>query len=229
MRQSHYDGSVFMPDSFVSLPQVPAAPGKSGSQTWLFFRQWLKNPLRVAALSPSGAQLAGLMMSELPERAQRVVELGAGTGVFTRALLDARIPPDKLLVVELNPELHAYLHEQFPLVHVACGDACDLKDIAMQRGFLTTGLADAVISGLGLLSMPRTLQKAIVEAAFSVLKPDGSFVQFTYGPKSPLARDLLDELGLAVRRGGFAWRNVPPASVFVYTRRRSEAIKAVRS
>ncbi len=214
----------------VAEPQPSSsAPNKSGSQTWLFFRQWLKNPLRVAALSPSGAQLAGLMMSELPPRTQRVVELGAGTGVFTRALLDAGIPPDKLLVVELNTELHEYLHQQFPLVRVVNGDACDLKDIAMQQGFLTTGLADAVISGLGLLSMPRSLQKAIVEAAFSVLKPEGCFIQFTYGPKSPIPRDLLEELGLSARRGGFAWRNVPPASVFVYTRVRSEAIKAVRS
>jgi len=213
----------------VQPQQTPAAPSKSGSQTWLFFRQWLKNPLRVAALSPSGAQLAGLMMSELPARAQRVVELGAGTGVFTRALLDAKIAPDKLLVVELNPELHEYLHEQFPLVRVVNGDACDLKEIAMKEGFLTTGLVDAVISGLGLLSMPRSLQKAIVEAALSVLRPDGCFIQFTYGPKSPIPRDLAEELGLSVRRGGFAWRNVPPASVFVYTRTRSESIKAVRS
>lgn len=209
--------------------QTPPAPSKSGSQTWLFFRQWLKNPLRVAALSPSGAQLAGLMMNELPARSQRVVELGAGTGVFTRALLDSNIPPDKLLVVELNAELHEYLRQQFPLVRVVNGDACDLKDIAMKQGFLTTGLADAVISGLGLLSMPRSLQKSIVEAAMSVLRPDGCFIQFTYGPKSPVPRDLVDELGLSVRRGGFAWRNVPPASVFVYTRLRSEPIKAVRS
>lgn len=211
-------------------PQRSSPPSnKSGSQAWLFFRQWLKNPLKVAAFSPSGLQLADRMMSELPPHAQRVIELGAGTGVFTRALLDAKIAPDKLLVVELNAELHEYLHAQFPLVRVVNGDACDLKDIAMQQGFLTTGLADAVISGLGLLSMPRSLQKSIVEAAFSVLRADGCFIQFTYGPKSPLPRDLLDELGLSVRRGGFAWRNVPPASVFVYTRQRSESIKAVRS
>ncbi len=204
-------------------------PNKSGSQTWLFFRQWLKNPLRVAALSPSGAQLAGLMMHELPANAQRVVELGAGTGVFTRALLASGIAPDKLLVIELNAELHAYLREQFPQVHVICGNACELKQIATDNGFIAAELADAAISGLGLLSMPRSLQKSIAESVFGVLKPEGCFIQFTYGPKSPLPQELLDELGLSVRRGGFTWRNVPPASVFVYTRTRSEAIRAVRS
>jgi len=213
-------------DFFVTDPHRSSST--AGKQTWLFLRQWLKNPLRIAAVSPSGQQLTGLMMSELPQRASRVVELGAGTGVFTRALLNAGIQPDKLLVVELNEELHAYLHEQFPLVRVVNGNATELRDIATHEGFLTTGLADAVISGLGLLSMPRALQKSIVEAAFSVLKPEGCLIQFTYGPKSPLPPDLLDELGLSVRRGGFAWRNVPPASVFVFTRTRSEQLRAVR-
>ena len=32
---------------------------------WTFFRQWLKNPLRVAAISPSGKQLARQMMGQL--------------------------------------------------------------------------------------------------------------------------------------------------------------------
>jgi phospholipid N-methyltransferase len=195
----------------------------------LFFRQWLKNPLGMAALSPSGAQLTGLMMAELPPHAERVIELGAGTGVFTRALIEEGIAPDKLLVVELNPELHGHLRQQFPKAKVVCGNACDLKALTASHGFSDDGPIDAVISGLGLLSMSRELQKSIIESAFSVLKADGQFIQFTYGPKSPVPRDLLTELGLSVRRGGFAWRNMPPATVFVFSRNRSEAIHAVRS
>ena len=206
-----------------------SARGKSGSQAWLFFRQWLKNPLRIAALSPSGPQLTGLMMAELPSQTRRVIELGAGTGVFTRALLGEGVKPDKLLVVELNEELCAYLREELPQVRVVCGNACQLKEIAQKNGFLDQGPVDAVISGLGLLSMSRPLQKSIVESVLDVIGPEGCFIQFTYGPKSPLPRDLLDELGLSVRRGGFTWRNMPPASVYVYTKRHSEAIHAVRS
>lgn len=209
--------------------QTTPAQNKSGSQAWLFFRQWLKNPLGIAALSPSGTQLTGLMMAELPQRTRRVIELGAGTGVFTRALLEEGIAPDELLVVELNAELYQCLRRQFPQVRVVCGNASELKDITLKNGFADAGAADVVISGLGLLSMSRELQKSIIESAFSVLKPDGCFIQFTYGPKAPLPRDLLDELALSARRGGFAWRNMPPASVFVFTKMRSEAIHAVRS
>jgi phospholipid N-methyltransferase len=196
---------------------------------WTFFRQWLKNPLGIAALSPSGRQLTRQMISELPHEARRVVELGGGTGVFTRALIGHGVLPNDLLVLELNEALYQHLRSRFPDVHVVCGDARELKAIATADGFLDAGLADAVISGLGLLSMTRKTQQEILDAAFSVLKPEGRYIQFTYGPKSPISRELLNEMGLSVRRGGFAWWNVPPASVYVFTRNRSRAIHAVRS
>ena len=197
--------------------------------TWTFFRQWLKNPLAVAALSPSGRQLTRQMIVELPHDARRVIELGGGTGVFTRALLGHGIARKDLLVLELNPALYEHLRACFADVHVVCGDARQLKAIATADGFLGDGLADAVISGLGLLSMTRSMQAEILRAGFDTLKPDGRFIQFTYGPKSPVSRELLAELGLSVRRGGFAWWNVPPASVYVYTRNRSRAVHAVRT
>ena len=196
---------------------------------WIFFRQWLKNPLRMAAFSPSGRQLARQMIAELPAQSSRVIELGGGTGVFTRAMLDYGIKARNLLVLELNDELYAHLSEQFPDAHVVHGDARELKRLADRAGFLGDGPADAAISGLGLLSMSRSMQRAILEATFSVLKPNGRLIQFTYGPSSPVPRDLLAELGLQVRRGGFAWWNVPPAAVYVYTRNRSEAIQAQRA
>jgi phospholipid N-methyltransferase len=199
------------------------------SDSWTFFRQWLKNPLGIAALSPSGQQLTRQMIAELPHGTRRVVELGGGTGVFTRALIAHGIVPDDLLVLELNEALFQHLRSRFPDAHVVCGDARELKTIASGDGFLDHGPADVVISGLGLLSMNRQTQIEILHAAFDVLTPDGRLVQFTYGPKSPIARELLGELGLSVRRGGFAWWNVPPATVYVYTRNRSRAIHAVRT
>lgn len=191
---------------------------------WTFFRQWLKNPLGVAAISPSSPQLARQMMSELPRGARRVIELGGGTGVFTQALLDHGIAPADLLVLELNEELHQHLQRHFPDVQVACADARDLGELALARGFGPETPADAIISGLGLLSMPKATQQSILAAAFDCLQPQGRFIQFTYGPANPVAKEVVEALDLNARRGSFTWWNVPPATVYVYSRRVSRAI-----
>ena len=196
---------------------------------WTFFRQWLKNPIGIAALSPSSRRLAREMIGQLPDVPCRVIELGGGTGVFTRALLDRGVLPDDLLVVELNKELHRLLQQRFPEVNVVRGDALELKEIIEGEQFGNGGEVDAILSGLGLLSMSRTVQRRILSAAFSVLGPKGRFIQFTYGPVSPVSRELLTELGIGVYRAGVAWRNVPPAAVYVFTRNRSTSIRAIRT
>ena len=79
---------------------------------WTLFRQWLRDPMRTAAVAPSSRELAAAMIAELPEGASRVIELGGGTGALTRALLAYGIHGDALLVVELNEELHEHLHDR---------------------------------------------------------------------------------------------------------------------
>lgn len=193
-------------------PGHPAEPA-----AWTFFRQWLRNPRSMASLAPSGPQLTRAMMQQLPADARCVVELGAGTGVFTRALLERGIAPRDLLVVELNPELHALLCGLFPDVAIVNGDARELHSIARRRGF--TRPVDAVVSGLGFLTMPREIQKQILQAVFSVLGEGRSLIQFTYAPTSPITADLLDEVGLVASRVAFAPFNLPPAFVFKLSRR----------
>lgn len=195
---------------------------------WTFFRQWLKNPRAMAALSPSSRRLAKGMIAQLPRGARRVIELGGGTGVFTRALLEHGIGPRDLMVLELNAELARFLQGRFPGVRVVNGDASDLAGIVRRTGFAEHGGVDAVVSGLGFLAMPRSVQRAILTAVFAVLGPDRPLIQFTYGPASPLPRDLLHELDLNVRRASTTWLNVPPATVYVYTRNRSTPVRAVR-
>lgn len=194
-----------------------------------FFRQWMRDPVKMASVTPSGQQLAHLMVAGLPDGAARIAELGAGTGVFTRALLDAGIAASQLLVVEINPRLADFLRERFPTVAIACADARRVDVLAGERGFLADGRRlDAVVSGLGMLSMSSALRVQIVEAAFRALGPDGRFVQFTYGLVSPVRRSERDALGIRVRRTGFALRNLPPANVFVYQRMHSHQIPAIR-
>ena len=141
-----------------------------------------------------------------------------GTGALTRAIVSHGITGNALLVLELNEELHSHLHRRFPEELLVLGDAAELPRLASEAGFLDAGPADAVISGLGLLAMDRELVTRILRAAFACLRPDGRFIQFTYGPVSPVSDAVLDVLGLRMRRGEFVLRNVPPATVYVYER-----------
>ena len=190
-----------------------------------FFGQWLRNPVQTAAIAPSSAELVHAVLAELPEDAGRIIELGGGTGAITRALLDRGIPASDLLVLELNAALHAQLKAQFPDVHIVRGDALHTAELAQRSGFLARAPADAIISGLGLLTMTREVQSAILQSAFACLKPDGLMIQFTYGPVSPVNESLLGDLGFSARRGEFVLRNVPPATVWAIRRSRAKAIK----
>lgn len=192
------------------------------SEKLRFIGQWLKNPRQTAAVAPSSPELAAAMLGELPAGSRRVIELGGGTGAITRAIVDHGIAGDALLVLELNEELHAHLHRRFPEELLVLGDAVELPRLAAEAGFLAAGPADAVISGLGLLAMDRELVTKILRSAFACLRPDGRFIQFTYGPVSPVSDSVLDALGLRMRRGEFVLRNVPPATVYVYERARPD-------
>jgi phospholipid N-methyltransferase len=193
-----------------------------------FLRQWLRDPVKMASVTPSGRQLARMMVEQLPVGCSRVIELGAGTGAFTRALLDAGIAPSQLLVVEINPDLVDFLRKRFPGVAVACADARHLDVLAAEHGLLGDGKVDAVVSGLGLLSMSSELRCDILRAAFAALADDGRFIQFTYGPASPVRRGEREALGLRMHRAGFAPRNLPPATVYVYQRFHSRQVASVR-
>ena len=66
--------------------------------------------------------------------------------------------------------------------------------------------------------MSGALRTEILGAAFRALADAGRFIQFTYGPVSPVRRQERAALGLRVRRAAFAPVNLPPATVYVYER-----------
>ena len=190
-------------------------------ELWIFFRQWLSRPLSTAAFSPSSRFLNRRMVQAIPPGARRVIELGAGTGALTRTLIDHGIAADDLLAIEFNPSLHRYLSRRFPGLTVVRGAARAMDRAPEVVAFARRSPVQAVVSGLGLLPMSREAQYAILSSAFELMPEDGSFVQFTYGPVTPVAGAVMRSLGLRARRHGFTLCNFPPASVYVFTRDRA--------
>lgn len=184
-----------------------------------FFRRWLRDPRGIAAPAPSGRELAARMVAAIGREARAVVELGGGTGVMTRALLERGIPSERLLVLELDAALQSQLARRFPDVEVVRANAVDLVEVVRASRGLEIGVVDAVLSSLGFLTTPRGDQRRVLEAAFEVLQPAGRYVQFTYAPRCPVPLELRTELDLRARRYGWSLRNLPPAFVYVLNRR----------
>jgi phospholipid N-methyltransferase len=205
------DGQLSAPATQVPEPH---RCGCSSSERIRFVRSWLSDPLRVAAIAPSGASLARLMTREIATDHAPVLELGPGTGVFTRALLDRGLRQADLTLVELGADFAALLRSRFPEARVLHADAARIS----AGDLFPDTKAGAVISGLGLLSMRPQTVAAILSNAFACLRPDGAFYQFTYGPRCPVSRSILDRLGLQGRRIGCTIRNLPPASVYRISR-----------
>ena len=55
-----------------------------------------------------------------------MLEIGPGTGVITGAILERGIAPERLTVIEYDPEFAAAIAARFPGMHVIQGDAFDL-------------------------------------------------------------------------------------------------------
>lgn len=189
-----------------------------------FLRAWLRAPRRMGALTPSGSSLARLMTEHVNHLDGPVIELGPGTGVFTRALLARGVPAHRLALIEADPVFANALTQRHPGARVLSMDAAKLGESSPLFG---DERASAVVSGLPLLSMPPAQVKAIIQGVFDrQLRADGSFYQFTYGPRCPLPRHLLERLDLEATRIGSALFNLPPAAVYRIGRRQRNQVAA---
>ena len=180
-----------------------------------FLRALSSAPLSVGAVAPSGPALAELITRDITPSSGPVVELGPGTGVFTRALLARGVKEDDLTLVEVGTDFVELLRSRFPLARVLQEDAASLGALGLFSG----PIAGAVVSGLPLLNLPREKVSAILVAAFEIMRPGGCFYQFTYGARCPVPLPLLEKLGLKSMRIGRAFANIPPATVYRIGRR----------
>ncbi|MBR0687963.1 methyltransferase domain-containing protein [Bradyrhizobium manausense] len=179
-----------------------------------FFRSYISNPWQVSAIAPSGQSLARLMTQEIVPGRGPVIELGPGTGIFTKALIRRGVPERDLLLVEYGSDFVRLLQDRFPRARVLWMDA---RQLSQYERFKAP--ASAVVSGLPLLSMSPRKVIAILAGAFRHMQEGGTLYQFTYGPRCPVPRPILDRLGLKASLVGRTALNIPPASVYRIRRR----------
>lgn len=183
-------------------PHMPTAIANAG----LFFRRWLANPLQMGSIVPSSPALCRMLVKHAATPDGLVLELGAGTGVISRALLDAGLPARRLVMVEIVPDMVDHLRQVLPGARVEQGDARDLP--ALLRDLDTR--IGAVICGVPLVLLPLEQQLSFIRSMTAVA-PGCGFLHYSYCITSPLSQRKLD---LTARRLGWTPRNFPPASVW---------------
>ena len=176
-----------------------------------FLKEFFKSNRMVGSIIPSSRFLSKKMLQPIAfEHAKVIVELGPGTGVFTKELL-ARIPTGcHLVVIELNDAFFKALSEKFkaPNLHLVHGSAADITNILQQ---LNLPKADYILSSLPLSNFPVSLRQMVFEAICANLQTQGKLIQFQY------TRGLKKLYGAHFKdvQIDYTALNFPPA--FIYT------------
>jgi phospholipid N-methyltransferase len=181
-----------------------------------FLRSFFANPLRMGAAFPSSPALAGQITNPIDfARARVIVELGPGTGAFTRLLAQRAHPACRVLALELDSDLATYVAARYPRVEVINAPAQRLPEVLAERGIAHV---DAVVSGLPFANFSALQQASVVHAVRAALRPGGAFVSYSFVhaqvlPNSRRFRRSLKELfgRLDIHP---VFMNAPPALVY---------------
>ena len=188
----------------------------------LMLGRFVRSPRTVGAVAPSSRALAEEMVQGLDlSGAAKVVELGPGTGVVTRAIAERLGPDAHALAVDVEPAFVAAISRRFPRVEAVCGSAADLPALLRERAMFP---ATHIISGLPFASLSAEVTTTILDAIVESLAPGGTFTTFQYvnGYPTPLAkafrRAMSERMGAPASRR-VVWRNFPPAYVLTWRQR----------
>jgi phosphatidylethanolamine/phosphatidyl-N-methylethanolamine N-methyltransferase len=181
------------------------------SQKNSFLKQFFKDKRMVGAMRPSSRFLSEKMLRPIDfEQAEVIVELGPGTGVFTKEILRKMKPNASLLVFELNDEFFKQIsHEIKDPRAILIHDSAEHIDVYLKKHQLSE--ADYVVSSLPLAVFPQQLKQNILEKSYDCLKVGGKYIQFQYSLNAKkMLKSKFHKMNIT-----FTPLNFPPA--FVYT------------
>ncbi|WP_084136165.1 class I SAM-dependent methyltransferase [Pollutimonas bauzanensis] len=176
----------------------------------IFLQELYNRPGAIGAICPSSRYLARQMARQLPESSDGlIIELGGGTGVITRALLDHGVAPERLKVIEFSSPFVQRLRQRFPQVDIIHGNAADLGDLIPRNIKIR-----AIVSSLPLCSLPEPITQAILRQWQTLLHDGGVAIQFTYNLRLPKWRSYVQA---HQTNSKVVWANLPPANITTFS------------
>jgi phosphatidylethanolamine/phosphatidyl-N-methylethanolamine N-methyltransferase len=192
----------------------------------VFYAETVRATRQVGAFAPTSTLVATAVARSLAAYAapRTVLEVGAGTGALTRALLRQLGPGDRLDLCEINPRFARVLQEEFaklaaPAVRVFADDV---------DGLPADTRYDVIVSSLPWLNLDPAKVRRILERYDASLRPGGTLCYVDYwgngvrvlvgsGPERRRLRGVREAMRAFQHRYAYARRvvlwNVPPMCV----------------
>ncbi len=185
----------------------------------VFYSEVLKNPLRMGAITPGSRHTANVMCRMVPDNAEKIVELGSGSGKITAELIRKhKISSSNLLAIEISENLCRHVRKKFPFYANAIvqSDACHLEKILKEREWKSV---DGIVCTLPWFILPNKKRQSIIQQVLHILSKSPEYAHFStiiqalwlYTPRGKHVLSELRSQFQKVEISEVVWSHFPPA------------------
>jgi phospholipid N-methyltransferase len=179
----------------------------------LFLKHAIKSPMQVAYFMPSSPWLIDQVAkcAHLKD-ANRIMELGPGTGGTTKGILKYMQDDAQLISVEINQKFIDHIEKSIDDQRLTMSNkgAQNLVEIMEEHDWES---ADVIISGIPFTTLPKGMDKAIVQSIYDALKPGGIFLAYQLRDHiSKLAQPLFGDYTFKK----VEFKNIPPMRIYTW-------------
>lgn len=172
-----------------------------------FIQKFITEPKKIGSITPSSSFLTKRMLEDLPwETMDVIVELGAGTGVFTDFIARKKSTSCRVLIIEQDCKMLEALQASYPDFYFGS----EAENLNQYLNDLDWPKADCIISGLPFALFSQELQHQIMSEIVTALQPNGLFRAYQYSLHMwKTFENFFTEVNFSLEP-----LNVPPAFVY---------------
>ena len=183
----------------------------------IFLSQLFKSPIETGAIAPSSKKLSKLIVERADLNNKRcVVELGSGTGVFTKEIISDIPKTSEYFALEINEEFVKETKLNNPKATVYHASAKDIKKYLAKHN---QDKCDCIISGLPWGALAENIQLDLLDEVYDCLEEGGEFLTIAllqgliFPPGIRFKKAIYDKFR-KVQKSKIVWRNLPPGFVY---------------
>lgn len=181
----------------------------------MFLYRYLLHPKQTGAVCSSSSSLSKTITQNIDlNKAKNIIELGSGTGAFTKQILKQKNPQACFFAVEINTAMADKLIKKFPDIDL---EIDSLENLSLMMKKRSMQKADRIICGIPWALLSDKKQDQFLKIIYEALEDDGIFTSFAYIlPSLPAKRfrKKIFKLFKEVKLSRIVWNNIPPAFVY---------------